>query len=425
MSSPYQRGLQHALSRLGLRKKEKPAWQKALPAMVGLGGSAALYALLRKQRLSLNPVLRAIQKASKGKVTALEYSGGSHPKLPEWLERQIIKLTRGADDVKLHRMTPIARNQAFNQLEQQVLEHGTLPQFNPTRIEGAAHNYFDPYLGTQYRGSVNPSSNIRETLELLDKQHEAEVLHKVMPGIGPKSFGTAGDYLPVQGLTLSDLQNNLRTAHPEGYIIKPRRAGATGDVITHTDDLTALQGKRQAWAQALLKNPEHFVVQENIPFATERRIPYFSRKYHPGRAQLPVEYRLHTVGGQIVPEAMIRRYPTLGGLNPFRTAKEKRELVRQLQPQLDKLPEAYRQDMMMALDAIKTPEGKWRLIETNPGGRSGFLAPDVSHVPTLAPHHVYKAITGRTSKPLATVKSLAGGAAAAGTTAMALDKIQD
>lgn len=413
MTPFYKYGVQNALDQLGLADQEKPLWRRALPAALGLGGSAALYALLRKQRLSTDPILRAIQKASKGKVTALETAGASHNVAP-WLERQIIKLTRGADDVVLRKMTP-QLEQTLDQIKAKALRGEKLPAIKPTRVEGTVQNYTDPELSALYRGDVNPTGNITETLRTQnDKLLEAQLLHQHMPGVGPKPLGTIRDYTPSGKGSLADIQQNLRAQHPEGYIIKPRSGPSTGgDIIMHSDDLTQLTGKRKTWAERMLQKPEEFIVQEKMPLATEKRIPIFGRKYHPGREELPAEWRIHTVGGRIVPKAMSRRYPTMSALNPFKTWKEKREIIRQIQPQLEKLPEAYRKEMMMAMDVARTPQGTYRIIETNPGGQSGFLAPDVMKIPTTAPHQVYKAVTGRESKPLAAAKAILGGGALA------------
>ena len=48
----------------------------------------------------------------------------------------------------------------------------------------------------------------------------------------------------------------------------------------------------------------------------------------------------------------------------------------------------------------------------NPGGRSGFLAPDVTKAVGMAPHATYKAITGRSSQLASGAKGVAAGGAA-------------
>lgn len=413
---------------------------------LGLGGlgTAATYALLRKVRLSGNPVLRAIQKASKGKLTGVDYStrspalqeaiGVKHPHawMPDWLRRPVMKLTRGVDEVKLHQLTHEQlpeRHQAI----MDILQRRTPKKVPQQQIEGAAVNFGEPALGRHYRGDVTPTGNIEDALRLAaDKHLEAQWLERVMPGLGPKPYGTVQDFLRSRARDpakrIAQLQRKLQKAQPGGFIIKPRSAAATGDVIKSTDDLMELMhapGQKGEWVREMLKRPEQFVVQESIPIATERRIPFFGRKQHAGRAEMPVEYRVHTVGGQIVPGATVRRYPTTGALNPFKTWRERRELTRQLQPHLDKLPAQQRDQMMMGMDVVRTPQGQFRVIETNPiGGQSGFLAPDITHAPTLAPHRVYRAITGRTSKPLAAATALGAGGTVAGTAAAA-DTLRD
>jgi hypothetical protein len=439
MGAMYEHGVDHALELLGIKTAADDSTIKryGIPTALGLGATGALYALLRKQRLSADPILRAIQKASGGKLTALDYSarspalaeaiGAKHPHawMPDWLRKMMIKVTRGADDVRLHRLTHEELPGRADELRQLLRGQKLKPATAVEEIEGALINQGEPWLHRGYRGSVNPTGDIQDAMRIgWDKQREAEFLQKYMPGVGPTPFGTVEDYL-TKGMRrrgteaqTAALQRALLKKRPEGFIIKPRAGAATGDIIRSTDDLTQLltdPGQKGRWVRDMLENPQSYVVQEHLPIATERRLPFIGGKHHPGQAQLPVEYRVHVVGGRIVPGAISRRYGTVGSLNPLKTRREKQELIRQLQPHLEKLPAQTRQEMLLGMDVVRTPGGQFRVIETNPmGGQSGFLQPDVTHAPTLAPHRVYKAITGRESKPLAAAKALAGGGAAAG-----------
>jgi hypothetical protein len=437
MEPTYEHGVDHALTVLGVKTaaEESAASQYGLPAALGLGGAGLLYALLRKQRLSADPILRAIQKASKGKLTTLDYSTkgpafreamGHHPHawMPDWLRKLVIKTTRGVDDVRLRRLQAEDLPQRTDDLRR-LIQGKKLRPVTPEKVEGAVINQGEPLVHRYYKGDVNPTGAIEDQFRIgWDKHLESEFLQKHMPGAGPESYGLISDYLTrAMGKKSTEaqvkaLQAALQKKRPGGYIIKPRTAAGTGEIIQGTDDLTQLlrdSGRKGEWTRDMLQNPQHYVVQEHIPIATERRLPFIGRKHHPGKAELPVEYRVHVVGGRIVPEAISRRYGTVGGLNPLRTRREKQELIRQLQPQLERLPEKARSGMVMGMDVAKTRGGQYRIIESNPmGGQSGFLQPDITHAPTLSPHKVYKAITGRESKPLAAAKALAGGGAAAG-----------
>lgn len=438
MVEMYDQDIDRAFEILGVKTAaEEPTTamgQYGVPAALGIGGAGLLYGLLRKQRFAADPILRAIQRASGGKLTALDYSTKDpafrealkkhpHSWMPDWLRKMVIKMTRGVDDVKLHRLKTEDLPQRTDEL-QRLMRGKKLKPATPQEVEGAVINQGEPLLHRQYRGDVNPTGNIEDQFRIgWDKHLESEFLQKHMPGAGPESYGLISDYLTravgkkSTEAQVQALQRALQKKRPGGYIIKPRTAAGTGEIIQGTDDLTQLlrdPSRRGEWTRDMLQNPQHYVVQERIPIATERRLPFVGRKHHPGKAELPVEYRVHVVGGRIVPEAISRRYGTVGGLNPLKTRREKQELIRQLQPQLEQLPEKARSGMLMGMDVARTQGGKYRVIESNPmGGQSGFLQPDITHAPTLSPHKVYKAVTGRESKPLAAAKALAGGGAAA------------
>lgn len=432
----WTKGAERALDQLGITKPSALR-QYGAPAAAGIGATGLLYALLRKQKLSADPILRALQRGSKGRLTALDYSAskspglnatlGNHPhkNMPEWLQKLIMKITRGVDDVKLHRLIE-------SDLPQRERAVGNILRGNRrppavrrvTDVEGAVLNQAEPILQQRFRGDINLSGNYRDALRMGDKHHEAMILDKYMPGVGPAPIGTAGQLIPEELLgnspekQLAALTKSLKGT-PGGYIIKARSGGNTGPsaLLDEADDLTQLyraQGPKGDMIRRVVSDPHAYVVQERIPLASEKLLPFTSYRQG-GRTHVPIEFRTHVVNGRIVPDAVTRRYPTVGALNPFETRRMRKEIVDQLQPQLDKLPERYRNELTMALDTGRTTDGTWRIIETNPsGGQSGFMQPDMSGVPTLTPHRVYRAITGRESKPLAAAKALAGGGLAAG-----------
>lgn len=445
----YKQGADTVLQRLGLQQPEESGWRKALPWLGGAAGTAALYGLLRRVRLSKNPALRKIQEAAKGKLTGIEERGSAMgmlanhaPKLPQsiqtWLknktgiddirdimvalpthwQKRLLKLTRGVDDVRF--TDPALEAELEPILHRLTRNPKAVSPITPEKIEGGLFNFRPPEHHLMFRGSANPTGNVRDTRLLEDKALETRVMQEYMPEVSPKLYGTPKKFIqPNESAEV--LQQRLQAMHPEGYIIKPRFGAAAGDVLTNKHNLQELAqggGQRQEWITDMLKKPDDYIVQSRLPILTEKRMPIWGKKYHPGAAELPVEYRVHTVGGRIIPGAMIRRYPTTGALNPFKTWLERRRLIREIQPQFDKLPAKYRDELSMALDVAKTSKG-FKLIETNPGGQSGFLAPDYIGIPSTAPHQVYKAITGRTSKPMAVAKALTGGGAIATATGLA------
>lgn len=428
MAQPwYIQGKNRVLETLGLQQPDKPAWQHAIAPALGLGATAGLYALLRKQRISPDKILGALQRSSKGRMAIIASSQkgaipGTHPGLPDWLSRILIKATRGADDVIMHKPTP-EELATIPERWGKMMSGSRAKDPRVRKVRGAVMNSANPTYSQFYQGDAEVGHDIRRTHRLRDKLREAKLLHRYMPGVGPKPYGTVKKYLrsaidePVEA-QLANLQAQLQKAHPQGYVVKPRHAGATGDIIHNEHNLIDLargNNQKSKWVQDMIQNPDAYVVQERIPIATEARLPLIGRQYLPGSSRLPAEMRFHVIGGRIIPDAIIPRYPGAGVFNPFRRMREKRELIRQLQPEIDKLPEVYRRDLMYGADAVRTPENKWRIIETNPGEHSGFMQPDITHIPTTLPHAIYKAVTGRHSPVAAGTKALLGGGALAGT----------
>jgi hypothetical protein len=399
----YLEGVQNALSDIGLApKQERAGWRSLIAPALGVGGAAALYPLLRRVRLSKIPGLRQLQQASRGHVTTLAEAADNQLQ-QHWLGRLLgpkrtTALMRGADDVVM-------------------MDAATAPR----KVQGAVFSSVPSDIDRgQIKGTLD--LGLRQSNKLpeqwTDKLYEGEQMARYMPGVGPKTQ-LPPSYLadmPTEA-ALQDLQQQMRQSN---QILKPRNAAATGNVILPTDDLAALyaeKSQRGDWLREALRRPEDYILQEKLPIKYERRLPgkRFA-KLHPGRSEVPMEYRVHVVNGVIVPGAIVPRTPGRSSINPFHQRRVRREIVQQLQSHVQNLPREITHNQILPLDVVATPQGGYRIVELNagPGGISGFLTPEETGAFNTAPHAIYKAITGRHSKPMAAAKALLGGGALAG-----------
>lgn len=411
----YFEGAKDALRNVGvLSDEKKPFWRSALPAALGVGGAAALYPLLRRIHLSKIPALRELQQASRGHLTHIALSGIEKTRLGRLLGgERLTRWLRGADDVVIAG-TPRAaiERQAPGGVFSTVPEGVEPPIRGTVELGGRASRQMDPRWE--------------------DKLFESQQLEKRMPGLSGKAEEVPYfEEMPIPE-KLDELQQHMRRTN---QILKPRSGSASGDVILPTDDLQKIfaeGGQRAQWLRGAMDEPFEYILQERIPIQYERRLPgSIFGKSHPGRKQVPREFRVHVVNGVIVPEGITQRTPGISTLNPFRQHRIKKEIVQQLQPHIQNLPRDITHNQVLPLDVVQTPQGGYRVIELNAGGGySGFMAPEGvlagqhGSALTAVPHGVYKAITGRASKPAALTKALVGGgalASAAGVGDAALD----
>jgi hypothetical protein len=356
--------------------KEKSRLRKLVTLGAGAGAAYGVYRYGRKVRLAKDPMLRSMQRKAKGRLTHVEeLETGIKP--AAGVRKKVKEAVRGIDE--LIEETPKqwrSRWEGYQRGE---------PIKKVRKVEGAVHSMGEPIAHRAYPSDLPLAKRFKQILRVA-------------------------------------LQARLNKKFPQGYVIKPVVGEASGGVPTHQTrfaDLLAGKGAPQhkKWMSDMLDDPTDYMVQEYIPIARERVLlskPPFAagragRKVRLGK-EVPAEYRVHVFGGKVIPGASSHRWAI--GQEIHRRGKF-RELDKFVQENIDKLP-ASRVHMPMALDVARTADGKWRIIEANIGGQSGFLTPDTTRTLSMAPHAVYRGITGRSSKPAATVKGLlAGGAATA------------
>ena len=396
-------------------KEEESPWkqralQYGLPALAGLG----TYALARRQRFSEDPAIAAIQRKSKGRLTLID----DRPGKPTLWDEVKMKLFRGADDVKLVRESDLARER--KRLTAAVLSGKKLPTPEKVkRIHGAMLNQGHAAHTLRYKADADPTGNVRNIVRIGDdKLYEGKLWNKYAPKSLPKTYGSVQDVAAnvlkgPPGSRANRLQTHLRSKYPKGFILKPRNDSQLGDnLLTHADDFaTILKDKstgKHPYLKKMLAKPDDFIVQEALPLAKEIKMPGYARIT--GR-DIPIEYRVHVVNGRVVPELSTKRWL---GLNPYTSGKTMRRMNRDTQAHVDRMDPKYLKNTMMGMDVAQLADGSHRIIETNPGGQSGYLMPDYSKIPTLSGHKLYKTITGRDSPVIAGAKGLA----AAGGTAL-------
>lgn len=404
-------------------KKKRSILRKALT--LGLGGAAAYgaYRYGRKVRLSKDPLLRRMQEQSGGRLSVVDVI----PKEMEGLARPhkgVERVFRGADEV-IEIPEAAARARAGQVIAGKA---------EPKKIKGAIQTAADPYELKGIKSDLPLSSTPREFYkEIPDKLREAKYLEAT--GIGARSE-SAGAFLPKarssapggDAAALDAMQASLAKKFPNGYVVKPIEGSYAPGVPTHEHrwaDILGAKGnpEHRKWMQGMLKKPDDYMVQEFIPIAKERALiarppvkPGESARRFQLGAQVPTEYRVHVYGGKVIPGGSVHRWAGGSELSPLRR-REIMAMEREVQRAVSKLPE-NRMNIPMAMDVVKTTDGKWRIIEANIGTQSGFMGPQIGKVPipSKPAQALYKAVTGRQSQLEAGIKATGAGV---GTTAVA------
>ena len=115
----------------------------------------------------------------------------------------------------------------------------------------------------------------------------------------------------------------------------------------------------------------------------------------------PIEFRVHTVGDKVIDTTM------RSGITP--NPLDARRAQAAMQDFVNKMPKKMKdRKFTMAADVIKTEDG-FKIVETNPGGQSGYLDPDFMKEKGFLPHmksvflnnRLYEELTGRKSQLMA------------------------
>lgn len=384
-----------------------------------------IYRHLRKQRLSNDPAMRAIQEASGGRfgrVIEGRQEASSAPR--RWLDRLIYS---GGGDVHYQ-----------DNLIEAARKSGKVPQ-----VDGALlHNT----PGKQFaQGSTNLIANresdvVSSIFDNGNKWQEYQIFDQIAPGAMGKTENVA-DILSEMGYNLGArnpreraqqveafrremannggrrrevlerLQGKLKDRFGSGFLLKDIDAAATGGKFpSEAHNFTDLVNEDSPAAKTLInaiKDPRSVIAQEKLPLAQGS---WLDRQFAKIRG-LPStqEVRVHVMNGAVAPDLTVPRFSPTMWLTGRKKMRGADQYVRDL---LAQMPEEIRNGTY-AMDIAPIQGGGFKLIESNPGYRSGFLSP--GNHPLIGPL-LHKQFTGRHSQ---TVSGLGAGAGALGAGAVA------
>lgn len=404
----------------------RPSWLRrhAVPlAGLAAAGVAAplLYHHLRKRTLSDDPALRAIQEASGGKFTRVV--GGA---VPGRARRAVDRLIYGGGgDVRytseLRDKIPHVPGVVMHDQPGQQWAHGDINLVANAAADHASEVFHggDKLREWQIFNHVAPGAMARS-------EGVADVLAGLGHDVGhpdPRRGGQqAGAFRRVmsengerRGGMFDALEAKLRERYPHGYLLKDNNASATGGKFPsdahHLRDLAAGDGPAARTLVNVVKDPRSVMVQEKLPLAQGS---WLDRQLARVKG-LPAtqEVRVHVMNGAVVPHLTVPRFAPTMAVTGRATMRGADAYARDL---VGKLPEELRQGSY-AMDVAPLQGGGYKLIESNPGYRSGFMSP--GNMPLIGPKS-HKAFTGQHSQAVAGLGAAAGaGVAALGARAVA------
>lgn len=413
-------------------KKEEPGFvQRHAPALTGAALSALsaplLYKYLRRKNFSSDPAMRAIQEASGGKYTRVlpgtaRVTGDAeqHSPVKKWLDRL---LYAGGGDIRykdeLRRTAAKNKGQlphipgaVMHDLPGEQLARGNVDLISNRAADEATSHFGNQDKWREYQifnqfapGAMAPSSNIRDVLSELGYQ----VGHK-NPELRAKQYEAFRKQMAANPKAreemLNKLQGRLKEKYGPGYLLKDIDAAATGGKFP-TDkhrfsDLAEQNSPEGKTLTNLIKNPSTVMAQEKLPL---EQGTWLDRQFAKIRG-LPSskEVRVHVMNGAVAPDLTVPRFSPTMFLTGRKKMRGAEDFTRDL---LGKLPEELRHGTY-ALDVAPVTGGGYRLIESNPGYRSGLLNPQ--NYPLTGPL-AHRQFTGQWSKPVAGIGTGMGAAA--------------
>ena len=414
------------------QKEGKPSFLRRHPGLVAGAVVAPLtYALLRRKQLSANPRLRALQEAAKGRYTHVidEMDPGS------WVGRTLDRLRYAGGGNVIYRRSL----------------HGNADV--PGAVRHLSPSSMNKVKGDVDGGHVFNDYDLDTALD--DKLHEYKFFEKHAPGsmgrsegVGDvlKSMGQEHTYLPDDPAkrkeVLDAIQSKLREKYPQGYLMKELDGLQSGGRFpTNADDLHALLNRytdkvrsgalappeRGVFGaspsdftarmrelqqdpdfsgrvvQQLVFDPRQVMVQEKLPIdkltGWRARLNKMLGQSNPSR-----ELRVHVENGVASPELTTSRFDILGSVFD---KKRQREAASYAQGIVDRLPAHQRGTF--AMDIAPLQGGGYKMIESNPTGRSGLLFTD----PRMAAN-MHKHYTGQYSHMVSGLGAGVAGLGAAG-----------
>lgn len=448
MSAPYELGQRLAAHQYFTKHAEDdegglPWW--AYPA-IAAGAGLGTYALARHPRFAdatRYPILNKIQQMAKGKMHRADVRGAPDVAPESTIQRIGRQIRHGPE--------------AYGGELPKAME-GT-PKRPAAVWSGHEEPFatrFDPSMGP-HRGETQMGEFMPQFIEhLSDKAEQAKLLAKIAPEAAPKTLTMAD--LPV-GLRVraKHLEKDLPKLQAflekefggKEWIMKPsmgREGGALGAASSGVfpSGKTDLQAAYKQWLkmrpeyrkavgeveeslhdtdinrviEAFRTRPgyegrvidellhKNVIFQEKLPL--EQFAPRLAKKMEARGLSPTKEYRIHTVGGKAIPSMATPRYYS-GPISSIIESIKARRAAKWLQKNvLDKMKDTEK-EIAYGMDVAPVKGGGYKIIEMNPGGRSGLLE---SH--PLMPHLLHKAVTGRYSPVAAGALGLGGAGAATG-----------
>ena len=417
------KGQQAALSFYGVKtaEDEEPSWfQRHRGALAGAATAAAaplLYQHLRTRHLSDDPALRAIQEKARGLYTrVMPGSGDGRSRLRKGLDRLLYAgggNVQYRDDLvaaaKRTGVVPTTSGAVMHDLpgKQHLVGDANMIANEASNVAGSAFNDGDKWVESQIfnhysPGSMGKSQNVGNILgELgydLGHRDPSKRARQV------KAFSEQMQRDPkARAEMLERLQGRLGQDHSAGYLLKDVDASATGGRFP-TDkhrfvDLANQESPEAKTLTNLIRNPHSVMSQEKLPLEQGSFIDKALAKLK----GLPStkEVRVHVMNGAVAPHLTVPRFSHTmwaTGRTKMRGAEDyTRNLLKSLPEELSK--------GTYAMDIAPVHGGGYKLIESNPGYRSGFLNPQ-NHPLTGPLSHLQ--FTGQHSKAIAGAGAAAG-----------------
>lgn len=362
------------------KAEDQQITKKAISGASGTGLALGTYALLRRRTAlpaTASPVLRKLRQAAEehglARVT-LHPRVGERPlsKGPTWWQKLSTEITQPAD---IHRHITEQQSHSIKRFKGAIFdpdETGALVGGKvigkPTRIaKQIEKGKLEEYRATKKAGM----SGMPLTLPVPSAM-------ELKPGFVAK---------PARGsmsksVITPEMVRNFNPESPRLARFKFYRKHALKRIKDQTKLATALTshpGWKEYQTEQLIRYPKKFVQQHKIDIAKE--------------------YRVHLLGGRRLGISS-GRFGLTGRTSPAEGAAE--NFLKRASPELKK--------NLLAMDIARTKQGKWNVIETNPGAGSGFLTPSRKY-DIRGPNKLYKVLTGRYSKPYAGTAAVGVGTA--------------
>jgi len=350
-----------------LEERLAPHLPKFLAALAATGAGLGAYGYLRRQRLSADPALRAIQAASGGQYThLLEGRAKEHSRLSRILDKL---LTAGGGNVAY------------------------ADDLGAAKVKGAlVHDAFSRARGDVDIIHPGDSISLGKLFGGVDKAREAEIFQKYAPGSVPETLRMSKLKAPFFGDRLKAYEEQLRQKFPNGYVLKTTSGAATkGRFPTDAQELAkalASGGHEAEVVQELLRNPSKVIAQEKIKIKPGNVLDQLwgALRGTPSTKEM----RVHVFNGAVAPDLTLPRFSPFASMSTAAHAPEAENFVKDV---INKLPKSM-QKGTYSFDVAPVASGGYKIIEANPGYRSGFL--NIAHNP-LVGYLMHRTVTGRSS----------------------------